>query len=122
MSVQYSQSLNTVHLQYYSCTSHKNNGTTMLNCMPKIIVYVSCINFWDLRCIDINDTRNTRFSCIVFRTLIRISKRKVVGFYFSKIISVESNLKITPRKRKFRYLHSHSHICFLCSCKVIVLF
>ena len=42
--------------------------TTILNCRPKIIVYVSCIKFLG-SCIY-RYTRYTTFSCIVFRTLI----------------------------------------------------
>ena len=40
----------------------------MLNCRPKVIVYVSCIKF--LGSCMYRYTRYTTISCIVFRTLI----------------------------------------------------
>ena len=39
----------------------------MLNCRHKIIVYVSCIKFWDRVCIEIHDTGYTKHDVFVYR-------------------------------------------------------
>ena len=70
-------------IQYYISTSKQfNNGTTLLNWRPKIIVYVSCIEIlescteYDGVCVDIHDAlyaiHDTRHFCIVYKMIFNI--------------------------------------------------
>ena len=60
----------------------------MLNCRPKIIVYISCIEFLG-SCIDIQDTRRFRVSCSeLYSTLI--CSVAITKYFYTKYFTLNT--------------------------------